>query len=219
LEALSLGSFFSHPDGLFVSQVHSQPTTYNNPSAYLSKLFEYHFSVEYQQGKLNVVADALSHPHEDTMGINMISSPSFMVYDALRAELAASPKALQWCAELVASTAPPGWSKVAGLLLFIGCVPLLVESLLWLQILEQAHTMGNKGGEKTLHRFWAGFYNPLARQCMRVFVKSCMVFQKNNTKCLHLIGLLHTTIEKVIYSGLKLPSVAVSEPLQMTRYW
>jgi hypothetical protein len=77
--------------------------------------------------------------------------------------------------------------------------------------------MGNKGGEKTLHRFRAVFYNPLARQRMRVFVKSCMVFQKNNTKWLHLISLLHTTIEKVIYSGLKLPSVAVSEPLQMTR--
>jgi hypothetical protein len=100
--------------------------------------------VEYRQGTLNVVADALSHQHEDSMGIHVISSPSFVVYDALRAELQASPEALQWRAELAANTAPPGWTEVDDLLLFKGRVLLPAASSL-----EQAHTMGHEGCEKT----------------------------------------------------------------------
>jgi hypothetical protein len=133
------GSFFSHPDISFLPQVHSQPIAYNNPfHTWVSKLFVYDFSIEYRQGKLNVVDDALSHRHEDTMGINAISNPSFAVYDAM-------------CTELAISTTPPGWSKLDGLLLFKGCALLPAESSLWPHILERAHTMGHEGGEKTFH--------------------------------------------------------------------
>jgi hypothetical protein len=115
--------------------------------------------VEYRQGTLNVVAGALSHQHEDSMGVHVISSPSFVVYDALCAELQASPEALQWRAELAANTAPPGWTEVDDLLLFKGRALLPAASSL-----EQAHTMGHEGCEKTLHRFWATFYSPHARK-------------------------------------------------------
>jgi hypothetical protein len=134
---------------------------------------------------LNVVADALSHQHEDSMGVHVISSPSFVVYDALRAELQASPEALQWRAELAANTAPPGWIEVDDLLLFKGRVLLPAASSL-----EQAHTMGHEGCEKTLHRFWATFYSPHARQHIREFMICCLVCQKNKTEHLHLVGLL-----------------------------
>jgi hypothetical protein len=121
--------------------------------------------VEYRQGKLNVVADALSRQHEDSMCIHAISSPSFTVFDDLRAELQNSSNALQRCAELAAGTTPPGWTIVDGLLLFKGRVLLLAASSLWPQVLEQAHTMGHKGCER-LHQFRDTFYNPHA--CQRV---------------------------------------------------
>jgi hypothetical protein len=139
--------------------------------------------VEYQQGTLNVVADALSHQHEDSMGVHVISSPSFVVYDALRAEMLSSPEALQWRAELAANTAPPCWTEVDDLLPFKGRVLLPAASSL-----EQAHTMGHEGCEKTLHRFWAMFYSPHARQ--REFMICCLVCQKNKTEHLHPAGLL-----------------------------
>jgi hypothetical protein len=50
--------------------------------------------VKYHQGKLNVVADALSRHHEDTMEDHAISSPSFAVFDALHHELTIDTKAL-----------------------------------------------------------------------------------------------------------------------------
>jgi hypothetical protein len=75
---------------------------------WVNKLFEYDFVVEYQQGKFNVVTDALSRQHEDSMGIHAISGPSLEVFDALRAELQDSPEALQRRAKLAVGTAPPG---------------------------------------------------------------------------------------------------------------
>jgi hypothetical protein len=99
--------------------------------------------------------------------------------------LLASPEALQWRAELAANTAPPGWTEVDDLLLFKGHVLLPAASSL-----EQAHTMGHEGCEKTLHRFWATFYSPHARQHIREFMICCLVCQKNKTEHLHPAGLL-----------------------------
>jgi hypothetical protein len=39
--------------------------------------------------------------------------------------------------------------------------------------------MDNEGGEKTLHRFCATFYTPLAHWCICEFVQGCLVCQQN----------------------------------------
>jgi hypothetical protein len=69
-------------------------------------LFGYDFAVEYRQGKFNVVADALSRRDEDEMAVHIISSPSFMLYEQLRTEIAALPQTSQLCKQVVAGTAP-----------------------------------------------------------------------------------------------------------------
>jgi hypothetical protein len=55
---------------------------------WLSKLFGFDFTVEYHPGRLNSVADALSHHNEDTSDTTRalaISGPTFAFLDELRA--------------------------------------------------------------------------------------------------------------------------------------
>jgi hypothetical protein len=85
---------------------------------WVSKLFGYDFSVEYRQGKLNAVADALSRCHKEILGMHTISSPSFTVFDSLRNELTTNTETLQLRVALAADTTPPGWSDIDDLLLF-----------------------------------------------------------------------------------------------------
>jgi hypothetical protein len=59
---------------------------------WVSKLFGYDFAVEYRQGKFNVVTDALSQHNEDVMAAHAVSSPSFVLYDQLRAETVTLPQ-------------------------------------------------------------------------------------------------------------------------------
>jgi hypothetical protein len=156
----------------------------------VSKLFGYDFSVEYRQGKLNVVADALSRRDEATMESHALSSPSFALYNTLRNELNMHPRAIQLRAQLAEGTAPEGWSEVDGILMYQGHAFLPDESTLWTQILDHAHTMGHEGGEKALNRFRSSFYSPSARRRVREFVRGCPMCQRNKTEHLHPAGLL-----------------------------
>jgi hypothetical protein len=137
-----------------------------------------------------VVADALSRRDEDDMVVHTISSPSFMLYDQLRTEIAALPQTSQLCTQVVAGTTPQGWLEKDGLLLFKDHIFLPDDSTLWHVVLEQAHTMGHEGNEKMLHRFRAMFYSPLARRRVRDLVQSCEVCQRNKTEHLHPTELL-----------------------------
>jgi hypothetical protein len=118
---------------------------------WVSKLFGYDFQVEYRQGKFNVVADALSRRHEETLHVHALSGTTFDAYDTLREELLTHPQAIQIRTQLLQGTAP-GWSDVDGILMFQGRAWLPDESSLWPNILDHAHTMGHEGSEKTLHR-------------------------------------------------------------------
>jgi hypothetical protein len=142
------------------------------------------------QGKFNVVADALSRCDEDEMAVHIISSPSFMLYEQLRTEIAALPQTSQLGKQVVAGTTPQGWIEKDGLLLFQDRIFLLDDSTLWPKILEQAHTMGHEGRKKALHQFRAVFYSPLARCRVHEFVQSCEVCQRHKTEHLHPAGLL-----------------------------
>jgi hypothetical protein len=130
----------------------------------VSKLFGYDFAVEYRQGKFNVVADALSRRNEDCMEVHALSSPSFVLYDQLRDQLAMLPQASQLHAQIVEGSAASEWSDKDGVLMFQGHIFLPEDLALWSVVLEHVHTIGHEGGEKTLHRFRAVFYSPHARR-------------------------------------------------------
>jgi hypothetical protein len=157
---------------------------------WVTKLFGYDFEVEYRQGKHNVVADALSRRGEELLENHAISGPSFAALHTLRDELRNHPKAMILRNQIAAGTTPVGWTDVDGLLLFKGRVFLPDESSLWPQVLEQAHTMGHEGSEKTLHRIRAAFYSQSAHRRVREFVQGCSVCQRNKTEHLHPAGLL-----------------------------
>jgi hypothetical protein len=58
---------------------------------WVSKLFGYDFSVEYRPGRLNTVADALSHGEDEDACLATTSMLSFRLYDDLRRELQENP--------------------------------------------------------------------------------------------------------------------------------
>jgi hypothetical protein len=74
--------------------------------------------------------------------------------------------------------------------MFQGHIFLPGDSTLWPVVLENAHTMGHEGGEKTLYRFRAVFYSPHACHRVRDYVCTCEVCQRNKTEHLHPLGLL-----------------------------
>lgn len=54
---------------------------------WISKLFGFDFSVEYQPSRLNAVADALSRCEPDDLHLAIISTPTFQLFADLRNEL------------------------------------------------------------------------------------------------------------------------------------
>jgi hypothetical protein len=177
-------SFIIHTDHFSLKYILDQWLTTIPQHTWVSKLFGYDFIVEYRQGKLNTVADALSQRTED-MAVHSLLSPTFALYNQLCQECESLLQALQLRSQIQDATAPPGWSKVDGLLIFQGRILLPDESSLWQAVLEMAHTMGHKGGEKTLHRFRSTFYSPQARCRVHEFAQSCTVCQQDKTEHLH----------------------------------
>jgi hypothetical protein len=57
---------------------------------WISKLFGFHFRVEYRPSRLNTVADTLSRCDGDDPALSALSVPSFKLFDELHHELATS---------------------------------------------------------------------------------------------------------------------------------
>lgn len=66
-----------------------------------------------------MVADALSHRHEETLHVHALSGTIFDAYDTLGEELLTHPQTIQIRTQLLEGTAP-GWSDVDGILMFQG---------------------------------------------------------------------------------------------------
>jgi len=157
---------------------------------WVSKLFGYDFSVEFQPGKSNVVADALSRRDEDAGAVHALSVPSFTLYDDFRKEAESLPEIIT-AKELIANgKSTAAWSIVDGLVLHNGRVFVPSSSSLWPQLLDTAHGVGHEGAQKTLHRLRASFFNPHAARLVRDYIKGCAVCQRNKTEHLHPAGLL-----------------------------
>ena len=59
---------------------------------WVTKLFGYDLTVEYRAGKLNPVADLLSRHDSKAPAVQAVSSPTFALYDDLRAEHLRDPQ-------------------------------------------------------------------------------------------------------------------------------
>lgn len=157
---------------------------------WVSKLFGYDLTVEYRLDKLNIAADALSRWDENATLLYALSLPAFEVFDALRTELIIDAFVVDLQAQIFAGSAPERWSEVDGLLLFKGHPYVPDDSPMWPQLLQDAHTTGHEGTQKTLHHFRMSFYNPHASRLVREFVRGYQVCQPNNSEHLHPTGLL-----------------------------
>jgi hypothetical protein len=157
---------------------------------WVSKLFGYDFSVEFNPGKNNTVADALSRRDEDSVAARAMSSPAFHLFDEFRREAATLPDVTALREQIQRGEASPEWSLVDGLVLHSGRVFVPSSSALWPDILATAHGTGHEGVQKTIHRLRASFYNPQAARIVRDYIKACAVCQRNKSEHLHPAGLL-----------------------------
>jgi hypothetical protein len=156
---------------------------------WVSKLFGYQLSVEFNPGRQNVAADALSRRHEDDVTVHSLSIHNFALLDEFRVEAAALPEVIAKRAELTAGTASPDWALVDDLVVRRDRLFLPTSASVWPMVLEHAHGMGHEGVQKTLHRLRASF-TPGDNRLVRDFNHSCMVCQRNKTGHLHPTGLL-----------------------------
>ncbi|WVZ89950.1 hypothetical protein U9M48_036295 [Paspalum notatum var. saurae] len=159
-----------------------------------SKLIGFDFMVEFKPGHANVVADALSRRNADDEqhlgAYAAVSGPVFTMFEELRAELAQTPQL-----DLVrghAEAGTEGWSTLDGLILKNKRVFVPAGSPLVSKIIEDAHTAGHEGVQKTLHRVRATFHIPGDRGLVRQYVSSGRVCQQNKTDHLRPAGLLQS---------------------------
>lgn len=152
---------------------------------WVSKLFGYDFSVEFNLGKNNTVVGALSQHDEEMLSAQRLSSPAFEFYDEFRWEAQSLSEIVEVKEDIVAGTTSTAWSIVDDLVLHDGRVFVSSSSALWPQILATAHGAGHEGVQKTLHRLWASFFNPHATCLVREFIQGCAVCQCNKTEHLH----------------------------------
>jgi hypothetical protein len=155
---------------------------------WVSKLFGYDFSVEFQPGKSNTAADALSRRDEEMGASFAMSSPTFAIYEEFWREADTLPEVLQIKEDISKGTATTAWTVVDGLVLHEGRVFVPPSSTLWPQLLATAH--GHEGVQKTLQRLRASFYMPNAVRLVKDYAKSCTTCQRNKSEHLHPAGLL-----------------------------
>jgi len=144
---------------------------------WVSKLFGYDFTVEYNPGKNNTVADALSRRDEDAVVTCAVSSPTFLLFDEFRREAEQLPEVITAKQQIEQGEASAAWTIVDGLVLHDGRIFVPMSSALWPQLLATAHGAGHEGIQKTLHRLRSSFYNPHAMRLVRGYIKGCSVCQ------------------------------------------
>jgi hypothetical protein len=102
---------------------------------WVSKLFEYDFIVEFNPGRMNTVADALSWCKEDQASVLFLSTPTFQFFDDFRKEAASHPDVIKIKQQIEQGTALPVWSIVDDLVLYKGHIFVPSSSEFWPQIL------------------------------------------------------------------------------------
>jgi hypothetical protein len=157
---------------------------------WVSKLFGYDFIVEFNPGRTNIVADALSRCNEDQASVHLLSTLTFQFFDDFRKEAASHPDVVKLKQQIEQGMALPTWSIVDDLVMYKGRIFVPSSSEFWPQILTTAHGQGHEGAQKTLQRLRDSFHPHAARR-VRDFIKGCSTCQRNKSEHLHPLGLLH----------------------------
>jgi hypothetical protein len=124
--------------------------------------------VEFRPGRLNTVADALSHRQDGDALLSALSKPSFALFDDLRRELNDNIELRALQDSIVVECGMP-WRVVDGLILRGGArVFILAASMLVPTVLELAHSTGHEGIQKTCIASVPSF----ATSCVRVWCVS-----------------------------------------------
>jgi hypothetical protein len=163
-------------------------------------LFGFDFSVEYRSGRLNTVADALSHRDAEEVALSseveagaalyVLSGPSFALLDAIRAATVTTAEGQQRLQQLQDGELTAPWRLSDDLLLHGSSVFVSDHGDLCDQVIRLAHTAGHEGIQKTLHHLCADFYIPRDRALVQDWVRSCATSQPNKTETLQSAGLL-----------------------------
>jgi hypothetical protein len=154
---------------------------------WVSKLLGFDFRVEYKVGSTNVVGDTLSRRDiEEVACLSAISTPSFLLFEALCQEFTDDSTLCALRDEVVARSRGDKWKLVDGLVTMDGkvYVPPSPQSLT--TRLTVTHRMGHEGITKTLHCLCFDFYVLGAQKV----VQDSTMCQKNKTNHLHLRSLL-----------------------------
>jgi hypothetical protein len=138
---------------------------------WISKILGFDFSVQYQPGRLNTVADALSRHDADTLFSAALSGPTFTLYDDLRRDTAQDPDCQTMCTQIREGTLPPPWRVQDGLILHGRRIYVPTSSDCLTALLQTIHNAGHEGIQKTLTRLRADFYIPRDKARVRDFVK------------------------------------------------
>lgn len=96
---------------------------------------------------------------EETLIICVIPGLQFLFFSAPQQEVSLLPELLVLWDQIHVGTIETGWTLVDGLILYNRRIFLAESSLLWPDVLDNAHDMGHEGIQKTLHRFRASFFN------------------------------------------------------------
>jgi hypothetical protein len=79
---------------------------------WVSKLFGYDFSVEFNPGRMNTAVDALSRCNEDQASVHLLSTPTFQLFDDFRKEAASHLNVVKLKQQIEQGMALPAWSVV-----------------------------------------------------------------------------------------------------------
>jgi len=167
---------------------------------WVSKLLGFDFRVEFQPGRANTVADALSRRDGDVPLLEALTSadaslaalsvPAFDLYNELRHEFDNDADQRAFRDAVTNGDHGAAWTVREGLILRDGRVYMPESSAVLPDLLQLAHTVGHEGIQKTLQRLRTDFAVEHDRRVVRDYIRTCATCQRNKTEALHPAGLL-----------------------------
>jgi len=167
---------------------------------WVSKLLGFDFRVEFQPGRANTVADALSRRDGDVPLLEALTSadaslvalslPAFDLYNELRHEFNSDAAQCAFRDAVTNGDHGAAWTVRDGLVLRDGRVYVPESSAVLPDLLQLNHTVGHEGIQKTLQRLHTDFAVEHDRRVVRDFIRTCVTCQRNKTEALHPTGLL-----------------------------
>jgi hypothetical protein len=145
---------------------------------WVSKQPGFDFRVEYKIGSMNVVGDTLSHRDtEEVARLSAISTPSFLLFEALCQELTNDSTLHALCDEVVVGSCDDKWKLIDGLITVDDKVKVPPSTQSLTTTLTVVHGICHEGVAKTLHCLRFDFHVLGAQKVVQDFVCACTMCQ------------------------------------------